>query len=255
MILIKKTSARIQAAFVHLFLSALVVGGVAFLVFSIWYPYPYAQISGGRELFIILVSVDVLVGPLITLIIFAPQKPQRERVVDMVVVVVLQISALAYGVWTMSQARPVQLVYEYGRFGVAHAVEVDTALIPMDIRQDEAYPWNGPKLKSLRAFQTSEEEAVATLVALSGAPLAARADLWQPYSNAVQNVLQQSKPLSSLLAMYPAREQEIVAIVSKAGVDVSTVRYLPLTARGQFWTVFVNSSNGAPVAFAPIDSF
>lgn len=239
----------------HLLLSASVVGLVAFLVFSIWYPYPYAQISGGRELFIILVSVDVLVGPLITLVVFAPQKSQRERFLDMCVVVVLQISALLYGVWTMSQARPVQLVYEYGRFGVAHAVEVDTALIPADILQEEAYPWNGPKLKSLRAFQTSEEETVATLVALSGAPLAARADLWQPYSEAVQDLLQQSKPISSLLALYPTREQEIVTLVNKAGVDVSTVRYLPLAARGQFWTVFVHPLSGIPIAFFPLDSF
>lgn len=246
---------RMRAALIHLLMSSMIAGGIAVLVFSIWYPYPYSHISGGLDLFIILVSVDVLAGPLVTLVVFAPTKSRRERGLDMLAVVILQVSALAYGVWTMAQARPLQLVYEFGRFGVAHAVEVDAALAPKGFSQTEAYPWNGPKMKSLRAFRSPEEESVATLVALAGVPLAARADLWQPYSNAVQDVLQQSKPLSSLLEIHPTREQEIITIVSKANIEVSMVRYLPLSARGQFWTVFIHPSNGLPVAFAPIDSF
>lgn len=255
MIFESKLSVRVRAALLHLVCSALVASSIAVLVFNIWYPYPYAQISGGRELFIILVSVDVLAGPLVTSIIFSPTKSRRERSLDMLTVVALQFAALAYGAWTMYQARPVQLVYEFGRFGVAHAVEVDAAMLPQSISYSEAYRWNGPGLKSLRAFQSSEEEALATLVALAGVPLAARADMWQPYLDAVPDILAQSKPLSSLFEKYPMREKEIVDLLSSFGGDARMVRYVPLASRGQYWTVFVDPLSGIPIAFFPLDTF
>jgi hypothetical protein len=47
----------------------------AALVFGVWYPYPYREISGGRELFLIVVTVDVIWGHCITLAVFNRTKP------------------------------------------------------------------------------------------------------------------------------------------------------------------------------------
>ena len=69
---------RLRAAAVHLGLSALVALLAAVLVFFLWYPYPYRVISGGRELFQLVVGVDVIVGPLITFAIFDRAKPRTE---------------------------------------------------------------------------------------------------------------------------------------------------------------------------------
>ena len=46
-------------------------------------------------LFLILVAVDVMMGPLITLFIFNRAKPLRELRLDLVVVGALQLAALA----------------------------------------------------------------------------------------------------------------------------------------------------------------
>ena len=48
---------RFRAASIHLALSALVAALAALLVFAIWYPYPYREISSGRELFMLVVTV------------------------------------------------------------------------------------------------------------------------------------------------------------------------------------------------------
>ena len=48
------------------------------LVFALWYPYPYREISGGRELFLIVVAVDVIMGPLLTLAVFNRSKPVND---------------------------------------------------------------------------------------------------------------------------------------------------------------------------------
>ena len=45
---------RVRAATVHLALSALVAALAAVAVFWLWYPPPYGQLAGGRELMIAL---------------------------------------------------------------------------------------------------------------------------------------------------------------------------------------------------------
>ena len=81
-------------------------------MFGWWYPYPYRELSGGRELFALVVAVDVVLGPLITLVIFNPAKTRRHLVMDFTVIGLLQVAALAYGLWTVFVARPVHLVFE-----------------------------------------------------------------------------------------------------------------------------------------------
>ncbi len=50
---------RFRAAGIHLCISLAIAALAATLVFALWYPYPYRDISGGRELFGMLVGIDV----------------------------------------------------------------------------------------------------------------------------------------------------------------------------------------------------
>ena len=54
----------------HFGVSALVAAAVAVLVFMVWFPYPYRQLAGGTELFILVMAVDLVCGPLLTLVLF-----------------------------------------------------------------------------------------------------------------------------------------------------------------------------------------
>ncbi len=69
---------RLSAAGIHLTLSLAVAALAAWLVFGLWYPYPYREISGGRHLFLIVMAVDVIMGPLRTLAVFNRNKPTAE---------------------------------------------------------------------------------------------------------------------------------------------------------------------------------
>lgn len=102
---------RLRASGIHLGLSLGIAALAAVVVFGLWYPYPYREISGGRSLFMLVVSVDVVMGPLITLVIFNRAKPRRELMVDFSVVALLQLAALSYGMWTVFVARPVHVVF------------------------------------------------------------------------------------------------------------------------------------------------
>ena len=147
---------RLRASAIHLAISLLVAALAALVVFGLWYPFPYRYISGGRELFLWLTLVDVVLGPLITLVIFNLRKTRGHLLIDFTAVGLLQLAALSYGLWTMFSARPVHLVFEYHRMAVVHAVDVPPDLLAKAPTDLQTLPLTGPTLLSLRPLQASE---------------------------------------------------------------------------------------------------
>lgn len=246
---------RLQASAIHLGASLLVAALAALLVFGLWYPYPYREISGGRELFMLMVTVDVILGPLITLAVFNRAKPWTELRRDLALVVVLQLTALGYGLWTVCVARPVHMVFEYDRFRVVHAVDVPQELLAQTPAGVDALPLDGPTLLALRPFKSDQEKMDATLAALQGVSLASRPDLWQPYASATAEVLQAARPAGALKARFTSQAGDIDRVLAQAGRSADTVVYLPLVGRKSFWTVFLDPTTAAVVATLPLDSF
>ncbi|PHM20212.1 MAG: pilus assembly protein [Curvibacter sp. PD_MW3] len=246
---------RLRASGIHLAISLGMAALAAMLVFAVWYPYPYREISGGRELFLIVVTVDVILGPLITLTVFNRAKPKVKLRRDLVVVVLVQLAALAYGLWTVAVARPVHLVFEYDRFRVVHAVDVPPELMGRLPPEVEAFPLRGPTLLALRPFHDGNEQAQATLAALEGVQLSSRPDLWQPYPLARQRVLDVAKPVVSLKQRFADHAGEIDVAAARIGRQSETLVYLPMVGRKAAWTVFLDSSSAEVLTFMPLDSF
>lgn len=246
---------RLKAFAIHLVLSLIIALLAALLVFGVWYPYPYREISGGRELFLLVVSVDVILGPMITLVVFNRSKPWRELQRDLIVVVLMQLAALGYGLWTVSVARPVHLVFEIDRFRAVHAIDVAPELLAKAPPGVDPLPLSGPTLLAVRPFKDNKEEADATLAAVQGAQLGARPDLWEPYAQAIPRVLQAARPVTALKARFAQQAPEIDRILAAAGSASEKAVYLPMVGRKSFWTVFLDPVSGQVVAFMPLDSF
>ena len=247
---------RLKASAIHLTLSLTLALLAALLVFVVWYPYPYRDISGGRELFLLVVGVDVIMGPLMTLAVFNHNKPRQELRRDLAVIGLLQLLALTYGLWTVAVARPVHLVFEIDRFRVVHAIDVPTELLNRAPQALQRLPLTGPTLLSVREFKDSRESFDATMAALQGAALGARPDFWQSYEQAKPQVLARARPLADLNARFPARAGEVAkALQSASGHLPATIGYIPMVGRSTFWTVLIDSNTAEVVAFVPIDSF
>ena len=246
---------RLKASGLHLLISLGVAAMAATLVFAIWYPYPYRVISGGQELFLILVTVDVLLGPLITLSVFNLKKPPATLKRDLVVVGLLQVCALAYGLWTMSLARPVHLVFEIDRFRVVHAVDVPLEELSQADPRILAMPLMGPNLLALRPFKTENEKMEATMAALQGIYLGARPGLWMPYEDAISSVLQVAQPVRELIARFPNQQAQIDVAVAKTGRQADALMYVPMVGRDTFWTVLIDPITAHVLAFVPLDPF
>lgn len=246
---------RLRASGIHFGLSMVVAALSGMLVFAVWYPYPYREISGGRELFLLVVTVDVILGPLVTMAVFDVRKSRWTLALDLGVVVMVQVAALAYGLWTVAVARPVHLVFEFDRFRIVHAIDVPMEMLGKAEPGIRPLPWSGPTPLAVRPFKDANEKFEATVAALGGAELAARPDFWQSYDAARGRVLEVSRPVGELKRRFPANASEIDAALRATGRTDASAVYLPVVGRKSFWTAFIDPVSAEVVAFIPLDPF
>ena len=245
---------RLYAGTIHLAISLSVAALAAWLVFAIWYPSPYSELSGGRELFLLVIAVDVVIGPLITLVIFNRTKTKRHLVMDFTAVGLLQVAALAYGLWTVFVARPVHLVFEYSRMAVVHAIDIEPSTLTQAPPGFQQLPVGGPTLLSLRPLQGSET-VESVMLATNGIPQAAQPALWQPYDAARADILRESHPAEQLAQRFPAQADAIARAIARTGRPLQALRTLPLLSRKTAWTVLIDAQTAQPVGFVAVDSF
>jgi len=100
---------RYTAFATHLGASLLVAGALLGASILLWYPPPLFEIDGGWKGLRLVALVDLVLGPVLTLVVFRPGKPGLKT--DMAIIIAIQLSALSYGIWTLYHNRPGLIVY------------------------------------------------------------------------------------------------------------------------------------------------
>ncbi len=246
---------RLRAAGIHLALSALVAALAAALVFVLWYPMPFREVSGGRELFILVISVDFVLGPLITFAVFDRRKPWTELRRDLAIVVLLQLAALGYGLHTVYVARPVVMALEVDRLRVVTALDLDpTELAEAPPEWQQLPLWGVPWL-SARLPRAGAEKQMAVQMVGRGKDIGMLPQLWEPASATAAAIQRGARPLDGLRARYPSRAAELDAALRASGRPAERLRYLPILAHHADWVAFIDAANGDVVGYANFDGF
>jgi hypothetical protein len=247
---------RLKAALTHLAATAAVALISATLVFYVWYPSPFEQLSGGADLFKLIVICDLVLGPLLTLIIFNPQKSRYALIRDLAVICSIQLVALIYGLWAMFIARPVYVSFEKDSFRVVHANEVVNRLRPDQWDSTLSYPLTGPKPISLRPFKDQKELfAVSDDEIGLGIKLSFRPELWQPYDADRLGIVLASKPIAELLARKPNMANQLEAAIKQTQFQTNDIRYLPIVSREKYWTVFLKGDSAEILSYVNLDAY
>lgn len=245
-----RIQAATKAALAHLGISIFVGLLAAALVFGIWFPYPYRELSGGLQLFWILMAVDVVCGPLITALIFNPKKTRNELTLDLSLVGLLQIAALVYGLYSISLARPVALVFETDRMVSVSAARIFSS-------EDQKLSWTGPVLMGTREPKDGQETLKSVALSLQGIEPSARPDWWQDYSLNIPDVQKKMKPLQNLRhGLSPDLQRTLDKAVEKSRLSLDQLHYLPLVAGKNLdgWITLFDGS-AQVVGFAPLGGF
>jgi hypothetical protein len=249
----------IKAMGLHFLGSLLVALTVAVIVFGVWFPHPYRQLAGGTELFYLIMGVDIVCGPLLTLVLFNPAKLRRELFTDLSIVIVLQLAALTYGIWTVYQARPLYFVLEVDRFkvigltnlGTVEQASQELAILPEALRLQL---FKGPQTVGLRDASKEEREKVMFESVQGGRDYGERPGFYVAYDGAqAVKAYAKAKPLENFAKKHPSKQADIDKLQTQAGADAKLLRYLPIIAR-QDWVAVLNPQ-GAIVGYVQGDGF
>lgn len=239
-------SFRLRYFSLHLLASSTLAFIVLILVFWLWYPSPLASAVGVTSIFLILLGVDVVLGPLLTLLV--AKEGKKSLRFDLAVIVAVQLAAFLYGMSVVAAGRPVWIVFAKDRFDLVQAHEIEQQNIEKADAQFQTVSWFGPRWAAARLPANTDElnDLIFESVA-GGADLPYRPDLYVSYESEVGVIKARSLPLSELDKVNPAHE---VQLVLKKWPEATA--YLPLMSRKKEMTVLISKESGAVIAVVPL---
>lgn len=91
-----------------LLLWALFTLGISLAAWQL-FPGVHFMSDGGLQGILLVVLVDLVLGPLLFLIAANPDKPRREQLTDAIVLISIQLAAMGWGGWQVYTQRPVAI--------------------------------------------------------------------------------------------------------------------------------------------------
>lgn len=246
---------RPRAFLSHLALSATVVGIVCALIFFVWYPHPYFQAIGAWSVLRVLVGVDLVLGPVLTLILFKPGKWGLKF--DLAFIACVQLAALVYGVSVIYRERPYFNVFAVDRFTVHAYGNVDEAQWAEAVAAGrlDPKPWRGPTL--VVATRPTDEAAYQRLLdetVFGGKPdIDRRPEFWSRYDEQAAQVLARQQPLATLRAARPDSHAAIGALVDALDVAEEQLGFVPMIAKNRDVSMIVDAKTGEPLEVLDVD--
>lgn len=233
---------RLRATLIHLYGSGCVALVFLGLVFFVWYPAPLSGATGVTAIFLILLAVDVVLGPALTFVVYKTGKKSLRF--DLSVIVVVQLAALCYGLLTIAVARPAWIVFNVDRFDLAQAHELDGRYLSSTKEEFRAPPWSGPRWVAARNptdLQKRNELIVES--AAGGSDLPQRPDLYVSIQEESSNIKKIAQPLQNL-ERFNRSEMIQDALAKWPQADA----WLPLMARAKPMTVLLRKKDGVVIA-------
>jgi hypothetical protein len=109
-------SYKLRAASVSFAVFLLLGSVLAFITHHFWFPGYLFWLDGGMQGLRIVYAVDFVLGPLLVLVFFHPEKSRKKLIFDIAVIAAVQLSAMGWGAYQVYNQRPVVVVYGSDRF-------------------------------------------------------------------------------------------------------------------------------------------
>lgn len=220
------------AAFaVHLLISLVILAALLSIIFFVWFPYDLI-FAGGIDGLKIVMGVDLVLGPVLTLMVFVPGKKGLKF--DLALIGLIQTVCLAAGMWVVHNERPLaQILADDG----VHIL----AASDFNYYQVEAGDLPGPYPKHALLNLPKDKSTWATLKLtneiVEQKPLVYRGDLYLPASDLGAGIYQAR--VSYIQSLMPAEDLDRLALLN-AG-DCS---WLPIHSKHASGHACINQQQG-----------
>lgn len=217
---------RYRASFYHFCISLTVFIFLAYLVIFEWYPDFFYAIDGGWEGMRIIIAVDLVLGPVLTLMVFKVGKPGLKM--DLSMIGVFQISCLLAGLYIVYSERPLFFVYYDGHF---YSSSADTyrryGLEPPEVSDFSAH---APARVFVQLPENAIEAAdIRRILFQDSIPLWVYSKMYRPLGEHMEKVV--STAIGPQELMQRDRENNLAAWLEDQGGSVEDYAFIPIHSR------------------------
>ncbi len=239
---------RFYAFLIHLLLSGLVAVVTVTVVFFAWYPEPLDKAIGVTDIFLLVLAVDITMGPVMTFVVY--QKGKAGLKFDLFVIIVMQIAALTYGMSTVFAGRPSFIVFNQDRFDTVRQIDLDTTSVKnaeLAGNENAQANWFSPRwVAAVESTDRKRAEAILFTAVDGGADWPQLPELFVPLEQVKDKMLKKAKPLSALSHL--DKNSTVLA-----NLQLDRIKFLPLRSKTRDMTVLIDSESAAVIKIIDID--
>ena len=229
-----------KAFLIHLGASLFVFSILLMLIIYFWYPSPYFDAAYRMKWISMIAFVDIVLGPGLTLLVYKADKPSIRF--DMSVIVIVQVTALSWGVWNIWSAYPKTNVFFDDKLYCLDRNEIKTigvkpSLVPSSMAD---------RVMLILPYPESNEKKREYLDSVvEGKPLVF--ELGHLYENATKELtLQLGENQQDIMSVVNSRDEyrlQMKQLVSKHGKIDPDWRYFPFHCYENDRVVVLNRNN------------
>lgn len=202
----------------------------------------------GTSLYLLILLVELALGPLMSLVIYNTNKSKSELFRDYTIVGVIQLCALCFGLYSVGMSRPVYLVFVKDRVEVVSSVE----LAEKDLMEaDETYQslsWVGPRFICTESPTDPVERSNLLMSALAGKDIQLQPKYYRECKK--NEVIDKAYTLQEL-----GQLTQIDYGVLPYSLKESGFKWLPVVTRFGAWTLFFKGESFEDQVFLDLNPF
>ncbi len=220
----------------HLLASASVLTLVLGSLYLGWYRWPGWYIADARSVALMLIGIDLTLGPLLTLIVARSTKPRAELARDIGIIATVQLCALIYGGVSLWMGRPLYYAFSENVLQLVQASDLSAKELELARQQHAALRPHWYSLpRWIWAPLPADPEAARKIVMSAfggGDDVIAMPRYFKRWSDGAASLRNQLKQVKDVAYFSPGQKKALAEHMRALGLDPDEANALPLTGRG-----------------------
>jgi hypothetical protein len=228
---------RFKAFGLHLLASSVALASILGILYLGWYRWPGWYLTDVARVVLVLVGVDIVLGPLLTFVIASTGKPHRVLIRDIAVIVAVQLCALVYGATSLWSGRPLYYAYSETLLQLVQAYDIDPKESALGLKQnpDLAPHWYSLPRWIWAPLPQNREESLKIVRSsiLGGDDVISMPQYFKPWDQGLSVLRTKLKKVDEIARLGPNDKKKLKERMAKAGLAVDQPNCMPLTGRGR----------------------
>lgn len=229
---------RLKAFGLHLLASASVLFIVLGTLYLGWYRWPGWYVAGVSSVVLVLIAVDLTLGPLMTFLVARSTKPRSVLMRDIGIIAAVQLCALIYGTVSLWNGRPLYYAFSTSTLQLVQGYDFNAQELAVAREQHAAIQPHWYSLPRwiwvpLPADPQEAEKIVVSVTTGGGDDVTSMPQYFKPWEQGLSDLRSQLKRVDDVPYFSKADKTALKQRMHVRGLDPTQMNAMPLMGRGR----------------------